>query len=127
MGLPFKLLSLQGLWFISSLMAIVCAVGHFILAIPTLFSKQLFDQLGSTVRGLFVGVFVMIALSYVATLCAQIGGWWEQAKKSNSKWTMLMAFFLLSDSVHYTMYCTLFASHADDFFRFPCLSLFILK
>ena len=125
MGLPFKLVSLQGLWFITSLMALILGVAHSVLAMPIIFSKDLLNKLGPTVSKLFIGVFLMIAMSYCSTLIACIGGWWNQAKKSNSKWTMFFAFILLSDSVHYCMYCALFVTAYEKLFPFPCLLSFL--
>ena len=117
MGLPFKLFSLQSLWFISSLVAVLCGIAHFVVALPAMFSPEYMNKMGRTIFVLYMNVFLAIAISYASTLFACIGNWWEQAKKSSSKWTMFFSFIFLSDSIHYIMFCVLFMTSAIDFLR----------
>jgi len=101
------------------MVAVVSGGAHFLLALPALISQQYMEKMGQAIYALFLTVFFSISTSYAATLLACVGTWWEQAKKSDSKWTMFFSFLFLSDSVHYMVFCSIFIIHGSELLRLP--------
>ena len=120
MALPFKLVSAQGVWFLGSLGAVVGGALHFVSLPLSLVLVRLFPahamHIMWTVRMLYLQTYASIAISYAATLVACVGGWWEQAKKSPSKWVCFVLFLFLSDSMHYIAYCAIFVTAVNELY-----------
>lgn len=127
MALPFKLASSQGVWFLGSLGAVVAGALHFVSVPLSIVLAHLFPahavRIAGFVRMLYLQTYASIAVSYIATLVACSKSWWEQAKRSSSKWMFFASFLFLSDPMHYIMYCSIFIMATNELYR--CSRLFL--
>ena len=109
------------MWFLGSLGAVVAGALHFVSVPLSVVLVHVFPahavRIAGLVRMLYLQTYASIAISYIATLVACSKSWWEQAKRSSSKWMVFASFLFLSDPMHYIMYCAIFTMAANELFR----------
>ena len=126
MVLPFRLVSLQGAWFSCSLLVVLCGSLHFgtVLlggALGRLFPARA-AAFAAAMRLLYTATLTTACGSYVVTLVATTGNWWQRATHTKSPRLCFVLLLCLSDMVHYIVHSTMFLTCTAELYWTFCLS-----